>query len=124
MTLVKKTKERREVRLVEDLLWVITTIVPVLLADCLVLCVDIANLVMILFQRRAGDLPHADSLERIKTGHCVISLNLLTTTGVLCTLDVEVRLESIDSHACDRLVAQASEDVDHILTTHIMFVPI
>ena len=121
---MKKTEERREVGLVEDLLWVITTIVPVLLADCLVLCVDIANLVMILFQRRAGDLPHTDGLERVEAGHRVVSLNLLTLTWVLCTLDVEVRLESIDSHACDRLVAQASEDVDHILTTHIMFVPI
>ena len=105
---MKKAKERREVGLVEGIL----------------LRIHLTNLRMILVHRRTSDLPHADSLERVETGHCVISLNLLTTTGVLCTLDVEVRLESIDSHACDRLVAQASEDVDHILTTHIMFVPI
>ena len=108
MTLVKKTKERREVGLVEGVF----------------LRIHLANLRMILVHRRTGDLPHTDGLERVEASHRVVSLNLLTLTWVLCTLDVEVRLESIDSHACDRLVAQASEDVDHILTTHIMFVPI
>ena len=108
MPLVEKTKKRWKVRLVKDLL----------------LRIEVANFGMVLVQGGAGHLPDTDGLEAVKAGHRIIPLDPLSLWRSLRRRDVEVRLETLDSHACDRLVAQASEDVDNILAADIMFVPI
>ena len=108
MTLVEKTNERRQAGLVKD--WL------------LLQGLQIADLLVVLGQRLADHLPHLLGLQAVKPRHCVILGDSLRPTRV--DRRIEIRLEPSDSHACDRLVTQASEDINDVLPSGVMFVPV
>ena len=107
MTLVEKTNERGQAGLVED---------------GLLQSLQLSNLLVVLGQRPADHLPHVLGLQTVEARHCVVFGDPLCPTRV--DGRVEIRLEARDSHACDRLVTQASEDINDVLPSVVMFVPV
>jgi hypothetical protein len=79
---------------------------------------------VVLVERLADDLPDINHVKTVEASHCVILLDLDSIASGVSTGNIEIRLEPSDSHACHRLVSQASEDVNNILAAIIMFVPV